>query len=128
MLKRTTAVCVVIGLLMPILSSSASASSVLWAATSDHTDLIKDEHAVEEGNGLLLMAAPGLDVASGSVECEDGGLEILYEEPGPPEPISVEEAVSPDLIIVEDETELSPEAEPEEIELEEPLYDEIQIP
>ena len=117
----------VLCLLLPTLCVSASAHSILWAATSDHTDLIKDEHAVEEGNGLLLMAAPGLDVASESVECEDGGLEILYEEPGPPEPISVEEAVSPDLIIVEDEAEYPP-VELEEIELEEPLYDEIQIP
>lgn len=127
MLKRIIAICVVIGLLLPALNVPASASSVLWVSTSDHTDLIKDEHAVEEGNGLLLMAAPGLDVATESVECEDGGLEILYEEPGPTEPISVEEAVSPDLIIVEDEAEYPP-VELEEIELEEIINDEIQIP
>ena len=116
MLKRTTAVCVVIGLLMPILSSSASASSVLWVSTSDHTDLIKDEEYAAAP--VLMMAVPGLDDdASPLVEETDGGLEILYEEPGPPEPISVEEAVSPDLISVEEEPApelLSVEEEPEE--------------
>ncbi len=81
MLKRTTAVCVVIGLLMPILSSSASASSVLWAATSDHTDLVKDEEY--ETEPILMMAVPGLDDdASPLVEETDGGLEIFYEEAG----------------------------------------------
>ncbi len=56
---------------------------------------------------------------------------------GPPEPISVEEAVSPDLISVEEEPApelLSVEEEPEEpealeeIKLEENTNDEIQIP
>ena len=133
MLKRTTAVCVVIGLLMPILSSSASASSVLWAATSDHTDLVKDEEY--EAAPVLMMAVPGVEVASPLVEGTDGGLVILYEELGPPEltgveeepvqpePASVEEEPAPELISVEDEP-----VEPEEIELEEITNDEIQIP
>lgn len=57
---------------------------------------------------------------------KDSGLEILYEELGPPELIGVEdEAVPPDLIIVEEE----PEAEAlEEIKLEENTNGEIQIP
>ncbi len=132
MLKRTTAVCVVIGLLMPILSSSASASSVLWVSTSDHTDLVKDEEY--EAVPAVLFMAPGVDEdASGSVECADG-LKILYEEPVPtelagvdevvqPEPISVEEEVPPEPISVEDEP-----VELEEIKLEENTNGEIQIP
>ena len=138
MLKRTTAVCVVIGLLKPILSSSASASSVLWVSTSDHTDLVKDEEY--EAAPVLMMAVPGLDDdASPLVEGTDSGLEIFDEEVGLeeladveetvlPEPISVEEEPAPEPISVKDEAELPPEAELEEIELEEPLYDEIQIP
>ena len=127
MLKRVTAICVVLCLGLPTLSASASAHSILWAATSDHTDLIKDEEY--EAASALMTAVPGVDEdVSLLIEETDGGLEILYEEPGPPEPISVEEAVSPDLIIVEDEAELPPEAELEEIELEENTNGEIQIP
>ena len=133
MLKRITAICVVLCLLLPALCASASAHSILWVSTSDHTDLIKDE--AFEAAPALMMAVPGLDDdASPLVEETDGGLEILYEEPGPPEPISVEEAVSPDLISVEEEpapeliiVEEEPEAL-EEIELEENTNDEIQIP
>lgn len=136
MLKRVTAICVVMSFLLPVLSAPAFAQSVLWAATSDHTDLIKDEEY--EAAPVLMMAVPGLDDdASPLVEETDGGLEILYEEPGPPEPISVEEAVSPDLIGVKEEPDpelLSveeepeePEAELEEIELEENTNGEIQM-
>ncbi len=129
----------VLCLLLPALCASASAHSILWVTTSDHTDLVKDEE-YEAVPAELFMVLGVDDVASGSVECVDGGLEILYEEPGPPEldgveeePVQpeltgVEEEPAPEPISVEDETELSPEAEPEEIELEEPLYDEIQIP
>lgn len=132
MLKRVTAICVVLCLLLPTLCVSASAHSILWAATSDHTDLVKDEEYAAAP--AMLFMAPGVDDdASGSVECADG-LEILYEESVPeelagvdevvkPEPISVEEEVPPELVDVEDE----PEA-PEEIELEENTNGEIQIP
>lgn len=114
----------------------AFALSILWAATSDHTDLVKDEEYA--ATPALMMAVPGVDDDAPLVEETDSGLVILYEELGPPEldgveepvqpePISVEEEVRPELIIVEDEMELPPEA-PEEIELEENINDEIQIP
>ena len=135
MLKRVTTTCMVLCLLLPVLSASASAHSILWVSTSDHTDLVKDEEY--EAAPVLMMAVPGVDdAASPLVEETDGGLEILYEELGPPEldgveeepvqpePISVEEEVRPELISVEDE----PEAELEEIELEETINDQIQEP
>ena len=127
MLKRVTAICVVMSFLLPVLSAPAFAYSILWVSTSDCTCLVKDEEYVAAP--ALMTAVPGVDEdVSLLIEETDGGLEILYEEPGPPEPISVEEAVSPDLIIVEDEAELPPEAELEEIELEENTNGEIQIP
>ena len=131
MLKRLTTAFIAMCLILP--TTPAFAYSILWVSTSDHTDLVKDEEY--EAAPLLMLAVPGVEVASESVECEEGGLEILYEEAGPeeladvedipvpPEPISVEEEVSPELISVEDEP-----VEPEEIELEEPLYDQIQEP
>lgn len=137
MLKRVTAICVVLCLGLPTLSASASAHSILWAATSDHTDLVKDEEYAAAP--AVLFMAPGVDdVASLLVEETDGDLQILYEEPVPEELAGVDEAVSPDLIgvkeepdpepiSVEDEAELPPE-ELEEIELEEITNDEIQIP
>lgn len=138
MLKRITAICMVLCLALPTFSASASAHSILWAATSDHTDLVKDEEYA--ATPAVLFMAPGVDEdASLLIKETDGGLEILYEEPGPPEPNSVEEAASPDLISVEeesapelisveDDTELPPEAELEEIELEEITNDQIQEP
>ena len=138
MLMRVTTTCMVLCLALPTFSASASAYSILRATTSDHTDLVKDEEY--EAAPVLLLAVPGVEVASESVECEDGGLEILYEEAGPeeldnaeetvpPELVGVkeDEAMPPELISVEDDTELPPEA-PEEIELEENTNDEIQIP
>ncbi len=84
-----------------------------------------------------MTAVLGVEVASESVECEYGGLEILYEESVPeelagedevvqPEPISVEGETAPELRSVEEEPE-EPEAL-EEIELEENTNGEIQIP
>ena len=134
MLKRVTAICVVLCLLLPTLCVSASAHSILWVSTSDHTDLVKDEEY--EAASAVLFMAPGVDDdATPMVEGTDGGLVILYEEPVPeglagvdevvqPEPISVEEEVRPELISVEEE----PEAELEEIELEENTNGEIQEP
>lgn len=134
MLKRVTAICVVLCLGLPTLSASASAHSILWAATNDCTCLVKDEEY--EAASAVLFMAPGVDDdALGSVEYVDGGLEILYEEPGPseldgvedepvqPELTGVEEEVPPELISVEEE----PEAL-EEIELEKNTNDEIQEP
>ena len=133
MLKRVTAICVVLCLVLPTLSVSASAHSILWVSTSDCTCLVKDEEYVAAP--ALMTAVPGVDEdASLLIEETDGGLVILYEEPGPPEPDSVEEAVSPDLISVEEEPAPEPisvedePVEPEEIELEETINDEIQIP
>lgn len=133
MLKRVTAICVVMSFLLPVLSAPASAHSILWVTTSDHTDLVKDEEY--ETEPAVLFMAPGVDDdAVLLIEETDGGLEILYEEPGPPELDGVDEVVQPKPISVEDEVQLdliSVEEEPEgleEIELEEPLYDEIQIP
>lgn len=124
MLKRVTAICVVLCLLLPDLCAPASAHSILWVSTSDHTDLIKDEEYVA-ASAVLLMA-PGLEDSGTQIEEEtDGDLQILYEESCPPELTGVEdEAVPRDLIIVEEE----PEAELEEIELEENTNGEIQIP
>ena len=135
MLKRVTAICVVLCLGLPTLSASASAHSILWAATSDHTDLVKDEEYA--ATPAVLFMAPGVeDDAVLLIEETDSGLEILYEELGPPEelagvdevvqpePISVEEVVTPVTVGMEEE----PEAELEEIELEEIINDEIQIP
>ena len=138
MLQRMTAICVVLCLLLPTLCVSASAHSILWVSTSDHTDLVKDEEY--EAAPVLMMAVPGVEVASPLVEGTDGGLVILYEELGPPEltgveeepvqpePASVEEEPAPEPISGEDEAELPPEAELEEIELEENTNGEIQIP
>lgn len=120
-------------MVMSLLSAPASAHSILWVSTSDHTDLIKDEEYAAAP--VLMMAVPGLDDdASESVECEYGGLEILYEESVPEEvvgvenevvqPISVEDETAPELISVEEE----PEAELEEIELEENTNGKIQEP
>ena len=111
-----------------------------------HPDLVKDEEYVAAP--ALMMAVPGVDDdASLLIEETDSGLEILYEEPVPTEPDSVEEelvppepiivereSALPELISVEDEVQLdfiSVEEEPEaleEIELEEIINDEIQIP
>ena len=131
MLKRITAICVVLCLALPTFSASASAHSILWAAISDHTDLVKDEEY--ETASALMTAVPGVEVASESVECEDG-LEILYEESVPEELAGVKEEPAPELISVKEEpaaelisVEEEPEA-PEEIELEEITNDEIQIP
>lgn len=106
MLKRITAIFVVMSLLLPSLNVPASSSSVLWVSTSDHTDLVKDEEY--ESAPVLMLAVPGVDDdASPLVEETDGGLEILYEEPGPPEPIIVErESALPEPISVEDEVKL----------------------
>ncbi len=106
----------VLCLLLQALCASASAYSILWAATSDHTDLVKDEEY--EAVPVLMLAVPGVEVASESVECEDGGLKILYEEAGPEELEQISTA---------DEMELPPE-ELEEIELEENTNGEIQEP
>lgn len=106
----------VLCLLLPALCASASAHSILWVTTSDHTDLVKDEEY--EAAPVLMMAVPGVEVASESVECEYGGLEILYEESVPEEMEQISTA---------DEMELPPE-ELEEIELEENIDDEIQEP
>lgn len=96
-----------------------------------------------------MTAVPGVDEdVSLLIEETDGGLKILYEEPVPTEPDSVEEelvppepiivereSALPELISVEDEVQLDfisveeePEAELEEIELEENTNDEIKIP
>lgn len=123
----------VLCLALPTFSSPASAHSILWATTSDHTDLVKDEEYAAAP--AVLFMAPGVDDdASGSVECVDG-LENLYEEPVPEEVVGVDEVVQPEPISVEEvvpsETvgmEEEPEAELEEIELEEIINDEIQIP
>ena len=64
-------------LALPTFSASASAYSILWVSTSDHTDLVKDEE-YEAASAMLFMAPSMDDDASGSVECVDG-LEILYE-------------------------------------------------
>lgn len=141
------AVCAAMSLLLSGLSAPAFAQLVLWAATNDCTCLVKDEEYAAAP--ALMTAVPGVDEdASLLIEETDGGLKILYEEPVPtepdsveeelvpPEPISVErESAIPEPISVEDEVQLDfisveeeLEAELEEIELEEPLYDEIQIP
>lgn len=136
-LKRITAICVVLCLALPTFSASASAHSILWVSTSDHTDLVKDEEYAA-APAVLFMAA-GVDDDAPLVEETDGGLEILYEEPVPeeldnaeetvpPELVGVKEEPAPELIIVEDDTELPPEAELEEIELEETINDQIQEP
>lgn len=125
----------VLCLLLPALCASSSAHSILWVSTSDHTNLIKDEEY--ETEPVVLFMAPGVeDDAVPLIEETDSGLEILYEELGPPEELAgVDEVVQPELNSVEDEVQLDlisveeePEAELEEIELEEPLYDEIQEP
>ena len=130
MLKRVTTTCMV----MSLLSASASAHSILWVSTSDHTDLVKDEEY--ETEPVVLFMAPGVeDDAVPLIEETDSGLEILYEELGPPEELAgVDEVVSPDLISVEEAVQLDlisveeePEA-PEEIELEEITNDQIQEP
>ena len=115
-------------------TTPAFAYSILWVSTSYHTDLIKDEEYIAAP--AVLFMGPGVDEdASLLIEETDGGLEILYEEPGPPEELAgvdevvqpeltgVEEEVPPELISVEDEAEA-----PEEIELEEIINDEILIP
>ena len=113
----------VLYLLLPALSASASAYSILWAATSDHTDLVKDEE-YEAVPAELFMVLGVEDDAVPLIEETDSGLEILYEELGPPELTGVEDIpVPPEPISVEEE----PEA-PEEIELEETINDQIQEP
>ena len=124
----------VLCLLLPALCASASEHSILWVSTSDHTDLVKDEEYA--ATPAVLFMGPGVeDDAVLLIEETDSGLEILYEELGPPEelagvdevvqpePISVEEEVPSELISVEDEP-----VEPEEIELEEITNDQIQEP
>ena len=124
----------VLCLLLPALCASASAYSILWVSTSDCTCLVKDEEYVAAP--ALMTAVPGVDDdAPLLVEETDSGLEILYEELGPPEelagvdevvqpePISVEEVVPPETVGMEEEPETL-----EEIELEEIINDEIQIP
>ena len=126
MFKRVIAACIVLGLILPALSAPAFAHSILWVSTSDHTDLVKDEEYAAAP--VLMMAVPGLDDdASPLVEETDSGLEIFNEEPGPPEPVGEEEEPAPELLSVEEEPE-EPEAELEEIELEENINDEIQEP
>lgn len=99
-------------------TTPAFAHSILWVSTSDHTDLIKDEEYITAP--AVLLMAPGVDEdASLLIEETDGGLEILYEEPGPPEEL--------EQISTADEMELPPE-ELEEIELEENTNGEIQEP
>ena len=108
---------------LPTLSVPASAHSILWVSTSDHTDLVKDEE-YEAVPAELFMVLGVDDVASGSVECVDGGLEILYEDLIPLERDGVEEElVPPEPISVEEEPETL-----EEIELEEITNDQIQEP
>ena len=125
MLKRVTAICVIMSLLIPILSSPASAHSILWVYTSDHTDLVKDEYAAAS---ILMMAVPGVEDASESVECEDGGLEILYEEPGPPELDGVEEEpVQPELTGVEEEPAPVVEEKSDEVVMPEPVVDPVDL-
>lgn len=70
----------VLYLLLPALSAPASAHSILWVSTSNHTNLVKDEEY--EAAPLLMMAMPGMDdVTPLLVEGTDSGLEFLYEEP-----------------------------------------------
>ena len=144
MLKRLTTAFIAMCLILP--TTPAFAYSILWAATSYHTDLVKDEEYIAAP--AVLFMGPGVDEdVSLLIEETDGGLKILYEEPVPTEPDSVEEelvppepiivereSALPELISVEDEVQLdfiSVEEEPEaleEIELEEIINDEIQIP
>lgn len=150
MLKRITVVCVAMCLLLTGLSVLASVHSILWASTSDHTELVKDERYAAEM--VLMMPVPGVDDAvSLLVEGSDDGLVFLYEEPDPPgldgaeakpaspelggeeekltlpELVSVEEVIPPELASVEDKkTEVIDFTD--EDEAEEPIHDEIQIP